>query len=106
MLEARIAGATLLIQTSEGAFDGTGLAPTRFVDQRARQVGTGRQLSPCHWHRDLFRPALEWPLLPGTQDRPSWMIQLAGIVAAEPELLVEGGQVAMVVVGARGQAAV
>ena len=34
------------------------------------------------------------------------MIQLAGIAAADPELLVEGGRIAMVVVGARGDAAV
>jgi hypothetical protein len=33
------------------------------------------------------------------------MIQLAGIAAAEPELLVEGGQIAMIVVGAHGEAA-
>ena len=33
------------------------------------------------------------------------MIQLAGIAAAEPGLLVEGGRISMVVVGARGEAA-
>ena len=34
------------------------------------------------------------------------MIQLAGIVAAEPQLLADGGRVAMAVVGARGDASV
>jgi hypothetical protein len=106
VLEARIAGVTLLIQTSEGTIDATGLAPTRFVDHRAR-----RPAQAANFRRDLGTvtysgPALAWPLLPGTQDRLSWMIQLAGVAAAEPELLVEGGQVAMVVVGARGEAAV
>jgi hypothetical protein len=48
----------------------------------------------------------EWPLLAGSQDRLSWMIQLAGIAAAEPERLVDGGRIAMVVVGARGDASV
>jgi hypothetical protein len=101
VLEARIAGVTLLIQTSEGTIDATGLAPTRFVDHRAR-----RPAQAANFRRDLGTvtysgPALAWPLLPGTQDRLSWMIQLAGVAAAEPELLVEGGQVAMVVVGAR-----
>ena len=50
--------------------------------------------------------AVEWPLLPGSQDRLSWMIQLAGIAAAEPQLLVEGGRISMAVVGARGDASV
>jgi hypothetical protein len=51
-------------------------------------------------------PSTEWPLLPGTQDQVSWMIQLAGIVAAEPDRASEGGRVSMVVVDARGQARV
>ena len=34
------------------------------------------------------------------------MIQLAGIVAAEPERATEGGRIAMVIVGARGDASV
>ncbi len=32
---------------------------------------------------------MQWPLLPGTQDRLSWMIQLAGIAAADPALVAE-----------------
>jgi len=106
VLEASIAGLTLLIQTSEGAIDATGLAPTRLVDQRAR-----RSAQAVHLNRELRRvtfsgPAVVWPLLPGTQDRLSWMIHLAGIVAAAPELLTDGSQIAMVVVGARGEAEV
>ena len=34
------------------------------------------------------------------------MIQLAGIAAAEPERLVDGGRITMVVIGARGDAGV
>jgi hypothetical protein len=34
------------------------------------------------------------------------MIQLAGIAAAEPELLVDGGRITMVVIGARGDAGI
>ena len=105
-LEARIAGLTLLIQTSEGAIDANGLAPHRFLDQRAR-----RPAQAANFRRDTDRitfsgPSVEWPLLPGSQDRLSWMIQLAGIAAAEPGLLVDGGRISMVVVGARGEAAV
>ncbi len=43
-------------------------------------------------------------LPPGTQDQLSWMIQLAGIVAAEPERASEGDRISMAVVGARGDA--
>ncbi len=106
VLEARIAGLTLLIQTSEGGIDATGLAPVRFLDQRAR-----RPAQAANFRRDagtitFSGPGVEWPLLAGSQDRLSWMIQLAGIAAAEPELLVEGGRITMVVVGARGEASV
>jgi hypothetical protein len=106
VLEARIAGLTLLTQTSEGTIDANGLAPRRFLDQRAR-----RPAQAANFRRDIDRitfsgPAVEWPLLPGSQDRLSWMIQLAGIAAAEPGLVVEGGRISMVVVGARGEAAV
>lgn len=105
-LEARIAGLTLLVQTSAGAIDANGLAPVRFLDQRAR-----RPAQAANFRRDIERisfsgPAVEWPLLPGSQDRLSWMIQLAAIAAAEPALLVEGAKISMVVVGARGEAAV
>jgi hypothetical protein len=106
VLEARVAGLTLLMQTSEGAIDATGLAPTRLVDQRARRAAQAANFSRDSGRVTFSGTSVERPLLPGTQDRLSWMIQLAGIVAAEPERLVEGQQIAMVVVGARGDAEV
>jgi hypothetical protein len=106
VLEARIAGLTLLTQTSEGAIDATGLAPVRLVDQRARRSAQAANFSRDSGKVTFSGPAVERPLLPGTQDRLSWMIQLAGIVAAEPALLVDRSQIAMVVVGARGEAEV
>jgi hypothetical protein len=105
-LEAQVGGLTLLTQTSEGGIDANGLAPVRFLDQRAR-----RSAQAANFRRDDGRitfsgaPA-EWPLLAGSQDRLSWMIQLAAIAAAEPERLVDGGRISMVVVGARGDASV
>ena len=104
VLEARVAGVTLLMQTSEGGVDANGLAPVRFVDQRAR-----RSAQAANFRRDagtitFSGSGAEWPLLAGSQDRLSWMIQLAGIAAAEPQLLAEGGRITMVVVGARGDA--
>ena len=106
VLEARIAGLTLLTQTSEGAIDATGLAPVRLVDQRARRSAQAANFSRDSGKVTFSGPTVERPLLAGTQDRLSWMIQLAGIVAAEPELLADGRQIAMVVVGARGEAEV
>ncbi len=105
-LDARIAGVALLGQTSQGFVDATGLAPTRFLDQRIR-----RSAQAANFNRDpgtitFSGPATVWPLLPGTQDQLSWMIQLAGIVAAEPERASEGGRISMAVVGARGDAGV
>ena len=106
VLEAYVGGVMLLTQASVGGLDGNGLAPTRFLDHRAR-----RSAQAANFRRDDGRVTfsgigVEWPLVPGSQDRLSWMIQLAGIAAAEPERLVDGGRIAMVVVGARGDAAV
>ena len=105
-LEAHVGGLTLLTQTSEGGIDANGLAPVRFLDQRAR-----RSAQAANFRRDDGRitfsgATAEWPLLAGSQDRLSWMIQLAAIAAAEPERLVDGGRITMVVVGARGDAGV
>jgi len=105
-LEADVAGLTLLKQTSEGEIGAHGLAPLRFLDQRVR-----RSAQAANFRREDGRIAfsgtgVEWPLLGGSQDRLSWMIQLAGIAAAEPERLVDGGAITMVVIGARGDAGV
>ena len=106
VLEARVAGLTLLMQTSEGGIDASGIAPVRFVDRRAR-----RAAQAANFRRELGKVTFsgtgnEWPLLDGSQDRLSWMIQLAGIAAAQPQLLVEGGRITMAVFGARGDAAI
>jgi hypothetical protein len=106
-LEARLAGITLLAQSSEGEIGESGLAPTRFLDQRARRAPQAANFRRDGDGRITFSgPATEWPLLAGTQDRLSWMIQLVGIVAADPGLAREGSRVAMVLVGARGEASV
>jgi len=105
-LEAHVAGLMLLMQTSEGDISAHGLAPVRFLDRRAR-----RSAQAANFRRDDGRitfsgTGVEWPLLGGSQDRLSWMIQLAGIAAAEPERLVDGGGITMAVIGARGDAGV
>jgi hypothetical protein len=105
-LEARIAGLTLLSQTSQGKVDASGLAPLRFLDQRVRRAAQAANFRRDSQTITFSGPSTVWPLLPGSQDQLSWMIQLAGIVAAEPERATDGGRIAMVLVGARGEAAV
>ncbi len=60
-LDARIAGLALLGQTSQGFIDATGLAPTRFLDQRIR-----RSAQAANFNRDagsitFSGPATVWP---------------------------------------------
>ena len=105
-LAARIAGITLLAQTSQGEIGASGLAPVRFLDQRARRAAQAANFKSDSGTITFSGPSTEWPLLAGTQDRLSWMIQLVGIVAADPERATEGGRISMVLVGARGEASV
>jgi len=101
-LTGSVAGLDVLTQTSQGGFDAAGLAPRRFTDQRLR-----RAAQAANFQREVGRigfsgPSTEVALLPGTQDRLSWMIQLAAVLAADPRLAGPGGRVLLPVVGARG----
>ena len=104
VLEASVAGLTLLVQTSDGAIDLNGLEPTRFLDQRARRSAQAANFVRERGRIMFSGTTVEWPLVAGVQDRLSWMIQLSGIVAADPALLHEGSRITMAVVGARGDA--
>ncbi len=91
---------------SVGALDLHGVAPERHVETRR-----GRELRAVNFQRDSARitfsgPQTEYPLLPGAQDRLSWMLQLAGVLAANPALGEAGREVALFVAGVRGDAAV
>lgn len=103
--EARLAGLTLLSQNSQGELDAHGLAPVRFVDQRARKAARAVNFSRDTGTISFSGSTTRWPLLAGSQDRLSWMIQLGGIVAANPSL-AGSGKIAMVLVSSRGEAAV
>jgi hypothetical protein len=103
-LEGRIAGVTVLDWASRGAVDGAGLAPERFVIRRR-----GRDSQAANFQRDAAKitfsgPTHELPLLPGVQDRLSWMVQMAAIVQAAPERFGAGSTLTLMVVGARGGA--
>lgn len=91
---------------SEGGYDAAGLAPQRFTDRRQR-----RSAMSANFRRDQGRitfsgPQVEYPLVAGAQDRLSWLLQLAGIVAADPARFGPGSRIPMFVVGARGDAAI
>lgn len=89
---------------SVGAVDAHGLAPERQVETRR-----GRELRAANFQRDSGRitfsgPQLEFPLLPGTQDRLSWLLQLAAVLEANPSLGGAGSEVTLFVAGPRGDA--
>jgi len=92
--------------TSQGGFDAAGIAPVRYTESRR-----GRDLRAANFQRDSGRvsfsgPAIEHTLVPGGQDRLSWMLQLAAVVAANPALAEPEAQVSIWVVGTRGDATV
>jgi hypothetical protein len=103
-LEGRVAGVTMLDWASRGAIDAAGIAPERFALRRR-----GRDQQAANFQREAGKvtfsgPTHELPLLPGVQDRLSWMFQLPAIVAADPARQVSGAGITLMVVGARGGA--
>jgi hypothetical protein len=99
-------GALNLGSASRGAIDGNGLAPERHTDSRR-----GRDVRAVNFQRDTARvtfsgPKGEVPLMAGAQDRLSWLLQLAGIAEANPGLRAPGSEIAVFVIGTRGDAEV
>ncbi len=106
VLRGQAPGAPLLGWASQGGFDGAGLAPERYTESRR-----GRELRAANFQRGAGRitfsgPTLEYPLMAGAQDRLSWIVQLAAVLAANPALAQPGAQVTLFVVGTRGDAEV
>ncbi len=105
-LQLGVAGFNVLTQASQGGFDAAGLAPLRFTDQRGHRAARA-----ANFQRDARKITYsskrdEYALPEGAQDRLSWMIQLPAVVAAEPRRALPGGEVLMVVSGARADVAV
>lgn len=99
-LQALLPDGARLEQLSQGGFDASGLAPERLADRRR-----GRGAQAANFRRQQGRisfsgPRWEYPLVPGVQDRLSWLVQLPAIAAAGT--LDEQSEVALQVVGARG----
>jgi len=103
-LQGWIAGVSMLDWLSQGQLDAAGIAPERFALRRR-----GRDAHAANFQREAGKitfsgPTHELPLLPGAQDRLSWLLQLPAIVAAAPERFVAGASVVLFVSGARGDA--
>ena len=105
-LHGRAPGAPAIGWASQGGFDSAGIAPLRYTESRR-----GREQRAANFQRDSGRitfsgPAIEHSLVPGAQDRLSWMVQLAAVLAANPALGAPDAQISIWVVGSRGDAEV
>ena len=103
-LEGFIAGVSVLDWVSTGALDAAGIAPERFVIRRR-----GRDSQAANFQRDAGKitwsgPTHEVPIVPGVQDRLSWMVQLPAVIEAAPQRFGAGANVVLMVIGARGGA--
>jgi hypothetical protein len=103
-LEGWIAGVPVLDWRSTGALDHAGIAPERFAIRRR-----GKDSQAANFQRDAGKitfsgPTHEMPLLPGVQDRLSWMLQLPAVIEAAPQRFGVGSNVVLMVIGARGGA--
>jgi hypothetical protein len=104
-LEGRVMGIRAMVWSSEGALDAaSGIAPQRFSDQRHGknlQTATFDRRSGQIIYTDAS-PSVS--LAAGTQDRLSWMLQIAAIAQADPQRLRTGARTSFWVSGARGDA--
>jgi hypothetical protein len=105
-LEAKVSGLPVLMQTSSGAIDVAGIAPVRYVDQRIRKSATSANFQREAGKITFSGSSAEFALRAGAQDRLSWMVQLAAVVSAEPQLAKAGAKVVLYVVGSHGDASV
>ena len=92
-LQGSAVGAPAISWASQGGFDAAGVAPLRYTESRR-----GREVRAANFQRDSGRitysgPAIEHPLVAGAQDRLSWMLQLAAVLAANPALAEPDAQV-------------
>jgi hypothetical protein len=88
---------------SRGQLAPGGIAPERLLEQRQE-----RAVQAVNFQRDkgilsYSASALSSALLEGTQDRASWLLQLAGIVHAQAPQLQPGERLSLLVASPRGQ---
>ncbi len=132
-MERELEGRPLPGSRSEGQLSQHGLSPERFTQQRPARAAPAGEMSATgaagaattagrrdQIARDAaatnFRQgarqdqisfsssAEQVPMPEGVQDRISWWLQLAAIVAARPQQFLPGQELRMMVVGLRGEA--
>jgi hypothetical protein len=101
-LDGKVAGFTVLNWFSQGGFDAAGVAPVRFTDQRRGKSSRATNFQRGAGVITYSGPSDQYPLLPGAQDRLSWMVQLPAILNANPSASVAGARVSMFVTGVHG----
>lgn len=94
-------GMEIIGMSSRGGFDAAGFAPERFVDRRRGRDRLAANFDRVQRRITYSGPASEHPLAAGTQDRLSWMVQLAAIVQAAPHRFGPGARITVPVSGAR-----
>jgi len=102
-LEGSVAGFRVFTWASQGRIDKAGVAPLRFTDDRR-----GKAQQAANFQREAGKitfsgPSTEYPLLPGAQDRLSWMIQLGAVLAARSAPPAAGERVSFFVAGSKGE---
>jgi hypothetical protein len=101
-LQGTVMGMRVLKWASEGALDpASGIAPQQFTDERRGKEPKVARFDRSASQVTYSESAEVFPLASGTQDRLSWMIQLAAIANAEPRRVAPGGHTAFWVSGAR-----
>ena len=96
----------VLTQVSEGRIDASGLAPLRFIDRRLRRPERSAVFDREAGRISFTGRTTTQPVVPGVQDRLSWMIQLPAIAEADPQRVRAGAAVRLMVVSAKGDAKV
>lgn len=92
----------VLTQVSRGGIEAAGLAPARFTDRRLRRAEQAARFDREAGKVTFSGRPTEHPLVPGMQDRLSWMVQVPAIAQADPSRVRAGATVVLVVAGARG----
>lgn len=103
-LKGTVAGLALINWTSQGGFDAAGVAPGRYVEKRLGKSAREATFVRGESRIDFSGSAPDIPLVPGAQDRVTWLVQLQAILTADPAKAKAGGRVVMPVVGVRGRA--
>lgn len=105
-LESRLGAAPARMQVSAGGFDAAGIAPERYTDARQRRAALAANFQRAAGKISFSGSTQAFPLQPGSQDRISWLVQLAAIVAADPARSLPGALTLLAVAGVRGEPAV